>query len=290
MADIYTGRQIAILTDLHALLEPTIAILNDIKARGIKEIYSLGDNIGVGPNPSEVLSFLDSYGVVSVMGNSEEYTALGIEPFRSYFSQAKIISQEWTKAQLTAAQIGKLKCGIHSIDLTVGGKKIALCHFANDVRIDFSGHSTWTYQASVRNGNPEPQKQFYYTNSPMQKQEIAIRSQTGLPEDKGFASAAKDPLFGGKTVSDYDEIIQGHVHFRILTQDANVKVRTIRAAAMAFQDDPLDLASYVIIKERTEGGYDVEEVLVPFDREMMLEDIAYSSLPVKEPINRFVSR
>lgn len=47
----YTGRQIAVLTDIHGLLEPTIAVLKDIKKRGIKEIYSLGDNIGVGPNP-----------------------------------------------------------------------------------------------------------------------------------------------------------------------------------------------------------------------------------------------
>ena len=57
----YTGRQIAIFTDIHGLLYPTIAILQDIKRRGIKEIYSLGDNIGVGPNPSEVLDLLGEY-------------------------------------------------------------------------------------------------------------------------------------------------------------------------------------------------------------------------------------
>ena len=72
----YTGRQIAIFTDSHGLLEPTVAILEDIRRRGITEIYSLGDAIGVGPNPSEVLDVLDQYGVHQINGNSEEYSAL----------------------------------------------------------------------------------------------------------------------------------------------------------------------------------------------------------------------
>ena len=40
--DIYTGRKVAIFTDTHAMYEPTIAILVDIRFRGISDIYSLG--------------------------------------------------------------------------------------------------------------------------------------------------------------------------------------------------------------------------------------------------------
>ena len=86
----YTGRQIAIFTDIHGLLYPTIAILNDIKKRGISEIYSLGDNIGVGPNPSQILDLLGENGVTTINGNSEDYSTLGIAPFSSYFSPKKI--------------------------------------------------------------------------------------------------------------------------------------------------------------------------------------------------------
>ena len=39
----YTGREIAIFTDAHGLLEPTQAALEDMTKRGITEIYSLGD-------------------------------------------------------------------------------------------------------------------------------------------------------------------------------------------------------------------------------------------------------
>lgn len=165
MNEKYTGRQIAIFTDIHGLLYPTISILEDIKNRGITEIYSLGDNIGVGPNPSQVLDLLGEYGVKIVNGNSEEYSAIGIEPFMSYFDENKIRSQEWTLSQLTSTQIKKLKNNKHSYDLVVGGMKIGLCHFANDVRIDFGMNSTWTYQNSVNFGILDPQKQFYYTNS-----------------------------------------------------------------------------------------------------------------------------
>ena len=160
----YTGREIAIFTDIHGLLYPTIAILNDIKKRGIKEIYSLGDNIGVGPNPSEVLDLLGENDVISISGNSEEYSAIEIEPFSSYFCSTKRISQAWTQSQLTSDQIRELASNKHSYDLIVGGAKIGLCHFANDVRIDFTEHSTWTYQRSINSGLDNPQEQFYYTN------------------------------------------------------------------------------------------------------------------------------
>lgn len=54
----YTGWKIAIFTDAHGLYEPTLAALDDMAKRGITEIYSLGDNIGVGPNPDKVIDLI----------------------------------------------------------------------------------------------------------------------------------------------------------------------------------------------------------------------------------------
>ena len=285
----YTGREIAIFTDIHGLLYPTIAILNDIKKRGITEIYSLGDNIGVGPNPREVLDLLGEYNVNMINGNSEDYSALGIEPFSSYFSYDKMISQEWTLSQLTSEQIKNLKENKHSYDLIVGGMKIGLCHFGNDVRIDFTNHSTWSYQNSINYHLPNPQKQFYYTNSEEQKRIIDEKSKIIIPENAGFISAKNEPLFNGKMVDYYDEIIEGHVHFKFLTEDEKVKIRTIRAAGMAYGKDPKDYASYIIIKEK-DIGYDVEEILVEYNRDLMLKSIDNSNMPDKNTINKFISR
>lgn len=285
----YTGRQIAIFTDIHGLLYPTIAVLDDIKKRHITEIYSLGDNIGVGPAPSQVLDLLGENEVNIINGNSEDYSAIGIEPFNSYFTNKKIESQEWTLSQLTSTQIKQLKENKHSYDLLVGGMKIGLCHFGNDVRIDFSRNNTWSYQRSINYGLDKPQEQFYYTNSEKQKRIIDEKSKIIAPENAGFLSAKNDPIFGGKKIDYYDEVIQGHVHFKFLTEDENVRIRTIRALGMAYGNSPLDYASYIIIKEK-EIGYDVEEILVPFNRDLMLKNIDDSSMPYKDTINRFVAR
>lgn len=285
----YTGREIAIFTDIHGLLEPTIAILNDIKKRGINEIYSLGDNIGVGPNPSEVLDLLDEYDVKSINGNSEDYLTIGIEPYNSYFTNKKKLSYEWTMSQLSSKQLKQLKENKHSYDLVVGGFKIGLCHFANDVRIDFTSNSTWSYQASINCNLPDPQKQFYYTNSEKQKRLIEDRVKDEKPPNYGFISSKEEPIFRGKTIDYYDEIIQGHVHFKFLTNDEKVRIRTIRAAGIAYGNDPVDFASYIIIREK-EIGYDVTEVLVAFNRNLMLKSIDNSAIPDKDTINTFVAR
>lgn len=282
----YTGKKIAIMTDIHGLLEPTIAVLNDIKKRGITSIYSLGDNIGVGPNPSEVLDLLEENNVISIMGNNEEYCILGIEPFISYFDQKKIDSQLWTKSKLSTHHINKLKLYPHSIDLSLGDKKISLCHFANDVRFDYKINSTWSYQY-FNDNNLEANKQFLYTNSKRQQEEIEAGIKLDYPYNKGYLSAKDDPLFGGNKPSSYDEIIQGHVHFSLLTEDNGLKVRTIRALGMGYNDDPYNSASYVILKEK-EVGYDVEEVLVSYDRNKMIESILNSDMPDKDLISKFV--
>lgn len=287
MENKYTGRQIAIFTDIHALLEPTIAVLQDIKKRNIKEIYSLGDNIGVGPNPKEVLELLGENDVTCISGNSEEYCVLGIEPFISYFNGLKIESQLWTQSKLSPRDINNLKMMPHSIELLLGGKKVALCHFINDVRIDFTTRSTWSYQNAYKFGG-DPNQQFYYTNSDIQKKIIDDRSKIIIDDNNGYISAKKDPIFKGKMVNFYDEIIQGHVHFKMLTEDDKTRFRTIRALGMAYLNDPIDCASYVIIKEK-EIGYDVEEILVPFERNKMIDSILKSDMPDRDSISKFVS-
>ena len=79
----------------------------------------------------------------SLAGNSEEYTTLGIEPF-TYFNALKEQSQLWTLSKLNEHQKGVIAAWPRSIELLVGGKKLALCHFANDVRFDYHFNSTWS--------------------------------------------------------------------------------------------------------------------------------------------------
>lgn len=289
--DIYTGREIAVITDIHGLLEPTVAALEDIESRGITEIYSLGDNIGNGPNPREVMMLLKQYGVISIAGNSEDYVTLGVEPF-SYLGYARQRSHEWTKSQLTEKQIGEIKMFPHSIDLFLGGKKIALCHFIGDVRFDYRISSTWSYQDNMKRYG-QGYKQFERANSDEQKEymeEMIERLGRNNPAARGFLSGMKEPLFGGKKVSFYDAIIQGHVHFKLFESSPICDIYTIRAVGMAYQNDPIDSASYVILKEKKNNqGFDFIEVLVKFDREKMINSIISSDMEDKSNIELFTS-
>lgn len=282
----YTGRKIAIFTDAHALYEPTKAVLDDIKRRGINEIYSLGDNVGVGPNPGEVIDLLEERGVKSISGNSEDYITLGKEPFVSYFTHQKEMSLTWTLCKLNENQIGIINLYPHFIELMVGGKRVGLCHFANDVRIDFDERSTWTYKDAV-DQEIKGYEQFNYTNSEAQKREVdSSLNYLGPkhPQNKGFLSAKNEPLFNMKKIEYFHAIIQGHVHFKIYESSKSTEFYTIRAVGMGYDTDPVDTASYVILNEK-ENGFDVEEILVKYDREKMISSILNCTSPDKTIFN-----
>ena len=81
--------RIAIVADIHGNWRALQAVLADIDAHGVEEIYSLGDNIGYGPEPEEVVQALRERGVVSVMGNHE----LGLIS-RSYYRRLQSVARE----------------------------------------------------------------------------------------------------------------------------------------------------------------------------------------------------
>lgn len=150
-------RRIAIFTDAHALFEPTLAILEDARKNGITEIYSLGDNIGSGPNPRQVVELLDEYGVQSLAGNHELYTTLGIESFREHLESTGALAEakrnsSWTRTQLTPEQLDRLRRLPEELTIEIGGEKVLLRHYVadynsgvqisipNDISQVFQGH------------------------------------------------------------------------------------------------------------------------------------------------------
>lgn len=177
----------------------------------------------------------------------------------------------------------------HSIELLVGGKKLALCHFANDIRIDYIRNSTWSYQRNLENGMPG-YGQFFYTNSTEQLLEIEdIINKYGIdsPFVKGYLSSSEEPLFRRKKVDFFDAVVQGHVHWKIYEKSPKTDFYSIRAVGMAYCKDSVDTASYVILKEHT-NSFDMEEVLVKYDRDKMISSIL-SSDNINQSIRKFVN-
>ncbi len=63
--------KIAILADIHANLEALDAVHIDLQRHGADKVICLGDNIGYGPNPEEVVCRIRQWGYESVLGNHE---------------------------------------------------------------------------------------------------------------------------------------------------------------------------------------------------------------------------
>lgn len=68
----------ALISDVHGNLEALTAVMDDIKKHGaIDEVLFLGDAVGYGANPNEVLQIINATCDVKLMGN-HDYSALGL--------------------------------------------------------------------------------------------------------------------------------------------------------------------------------------------------------------------
>ena len=65
-------RRIALFSDVHGNLPALETVLADIDAASIEERYCLGDLVGYGPWPAEVVERIRSLGIPTVQGNYDE--------------------------------------------------------------------------------------------------------------------------------------------------------------------------------------------------------------------------
>jgi diadenosine tetraphosphatase ApaH/serine/threonine PP2A family protein phosphatase len=85
----------ALISDIHSNIEGLEAVLADIQSQGITEIYCLGDLVGYGPNPSEVIDEAMKC-QVCLLGNHDQGALFDPEGFNSGAERAIF----WTRNQL----------------------------------------------------------------------------------------------------------------------------------------------------------------------------------------------
>lgn len=264
----------ALITDIHANEEAFRAILEDIKKRGIKYIFSLGDLVGLGPNPSECASLAIEHKVINILGNNDYYNLFPLETFshfRGSCSSKSYLNAQWTREQLSEQQIKYLKSMPPSLDIEVNGKIIGLCHFPTDCRY-FPG-SVWVYS----NEGPDI---FLKTNTEEDEK-------YSLPEDHaGVIDASKKPIFGGKKVIEYDSIIFGHYHFEQYHKKTSItpSYYSLNASGVAIDDD----AIYYTI-EPYKNSFKVKRVEVPYDRELLNQKLKKMSYPNKSTFIDYIT-
>jgi predicted phosphodiesterase len=97
----------AILSDIHANLAALEAVLDDLKERGIDELWCLGDTVGYGPSPNECIELLRSFENFCIAGNHDWGSTGKISI--SEFNQDAAFACQWTKGILTAENAGYLR-------------------------------------------------------------------------------------------------------------------------------------------------------------------------------------
>jgi diadenosine tetraphosphatase ApaH/serine/threonine PP2A family protein phosphatase len=93
--------RLAILSDLHANLEATEAVLADAREQDCTDFVCLGDVVGYNANPHECVEIVRKLECPVIMGNHDEQAALD-ESSRDFNALAEM-AINWTRAQLTDA-------------------------------------------------------------------------------------------------------------------------------------------------------------------------------------------
>jgi predicted phosphodiesterase len=90
---------LAVISDIHGNLEALQAVLADLDGAGITSAVSLGDNVGYGPDPEEVVELLKMRGIPSLMGNHE--MALADARLLAWFNPQAAENLQQTRALLS---------------------------------------------------------------------------------------------------------------------------------------------------------------------------------------------
>jgi predicted phosphodiesterase len=90
--------RIAVLSDIHANLPALEAVAADLPT--VDQVWVLGDTVGYGPQPNEVIAALQTMGARSVMGNHDGAAIGAVDP--AYFNPDARAAIEWTAGVLDA--------------------------------------------------------------------------------------------------------------------------------------------------------------------------------------------
>ncbi|MGD9106203.1 MAG: metallophosphoesterase family protein [Desulfobacterales bacterium] len=103
--------RIAIISDIHGNLDAFGQVLNNIDASSIDAVVCLGDNVGYGPEPEQVIRQLRKRNIPCVMGNHER--AVSDCAHLDWFNPAARKSLQKTITMLSEESINYI-CGMKS--------------------------------------------------------------------------------------------------------------------------------------------------------------------------------
>ncbi|MFW5839269.1 MAG: metallophosphoesterase family protein [Planctomycetota bacterium] len=123
--------KIAVLGDIHANLPALEAVLEDARQCGVQEIWNIGDSVGYGAFPDQVVQRLTRLGAVSILGNYD-HKVLKFPRKRAQWQQSKAKSKfvafQWAWENLSPASRGLLESLPRQQKLDIEGWRVVLTH------------------------------------------------------------------------------------------------------------------------------------------------------------------
>jgi putative phosphoesterase len=110
--------RIAIVSDIHGNMTAWEAVLKDIRSRGLKRIFCLGDLVGKGPDPVQVVDLVRETCEQVIRGNWDELVAVNSDN-ENFTWQAKRLGKE---------RLTYLESLPFSHQLELSGRTIRLVH------------------------------------------------------------------------------------------------------------------------------------------------------------------
>lgn len=171
--------RIAIISDIHGNVTALDKVLSDIKQRGIKRIFCLGDLIGKGPSSYKTLNMIKETCEVVLLGNWDDFMQRPIE----------IPEIKWHQDQLGQIEMEYLSTLPFHYDFYMSGKYVRLFHA--------SAKSIYHRVVPMRDSYEEKLAMFDNTEMIMPLEEGKIPDVVGYGD---IHAALIDPVYPQKTL------------------------------------------------------------------------------------------
>lgn len=211
--------QIAIFGDIHGNLGALTAVYQEIEARNIDLRFCLGDLVGYGVQPNEVIDFIQQHNVPTIMGNYDQGVGISSNDCGCAYRtpEAQALGERsiaWSNAHVTDAHKRYLRNLPMTMQITIGKSNVLLVH-----------------------GSPRKINEYLYEDRPESSvqrlfdstgADIIICGHTHLPYDRTLTSG-KRLINAGSVGKPKDN--DNRAGFLLLTEDdGEIKAEMVRVA------------------------------------------------------------
>lgn len=263
--------KIAILSDVHGNLPAFEAVLNHIDKNNVDLIYNLGDLIGKGPSPKEVLELSMKRCDLSILGNWEDfllYSNIDENPIRYY------------RNMLDDTHINYLKSLPYGVEFYMSGRLFRVFH----------AHPFNIYTRVFKFSDLNLLSQMFMYNEHLTCYSHPVLSDVSIYGDIHFTYYVRfDDSFFSEKYKEYQKRNNiSYADFSSKYSDAIKKLRGREIYNIGSVGQPFDgtTASYVLLEgdlnSKVASPYKLTFVRVPYDNQKAAEFARNSNMEDKD--------